>query len=111
MITGTIDRPTKRKFTAKDGTEKHYLTFSIKNQDQNKTTFINVSCFNTALLRDKAEQLLGAKGYWLVEGDLSSYKRQDDTWAIGVNMTNCVLLEQAQTKGNEQEEDDAIIWN
>lgn len=104
-ITGTIERPTKREYTTTDGVKKPYLTFNVKNTEFNKTTFINVSCFNKALLKDKAEQLLEAKGYWLIEGDLNSYKKQDDTWGMGINMTNCIKIDNAP-----KEEEDAIIW-
>lgn len=85
IITGTIERPVKRQYE-RNGATNNYLTFSIKNVEGNRTTYLNASIFDIRLLIEFGNELLSTKNYWAVEGELSSFKRQDETWGLSVNV-------------------------
>lgn len=112
IITGTIEHPVKRQYE-RNGTTNNYLSFSIKNVENNRTTYLNASIFDIRLLKEFGHELLATEDYWAVEGELSSFKRQDETWGLSVNVKKITKITVAIPSPAEPVitgTDDDIIW-
>ncbi len=113
IITGTIEHPTKRQYE-RNGATNTYLSCSIKNTEGGRTTYLNASIFDIRLLKELGNELLSTKDYWAVEGELSSFKRQDETWGLSINVKKITKINVAIPNPTEPVitgTDDDIIWD